>query len=534
MKYVDIRDLPPCSFSPECLRLIDDLDVPTAARAPARLSHIEDFQDRRRLRQLRSHVPGCPTCSALLAKTRQIRSQQRLALHHFLIANEKHVPSTTGAIFAAIQREQALVAPDAMQEVGSGYSLMDVWDEQRVTPAPMQTRRFFQRTRVFQNVLTVATIAAVILAAVGLFNRVTNHSSLGQKSEPSPQQPAHSGNELNTGGWDSVVIGLTLLSATGFTVYNFNVTSSQMTVLFEASQGQSMLNMEEVSSDGQSVLYDVSLPDRQRAYQTFSLADRVQTVYSQADDQAGNALWMDQEHVLVQNMPDSISDIDLQNQSILQWKVAAGHLVFYRQPFLYFTGAQQSDANVLYRIDLAQQDARPQPVTIATPETRFWLSPDGATIYYASEASTAQAGIYAVGSDGSHLRLLRAGAGLPIGFAPDNSLMVLQQVGSHLEIIKLGVTPEQKEQVILANAAPNATSLCGPGAVSLVIPVCDEAVTLEPSGQGLLLHAYYANGAQNLVYDDLAAGASRVIMSLAQDASVQLPGWSRISSAKAA
>src|SRR5690242_14160300 len=99
MKYVDIRDLPPCSFSPQCLRLIDDLDVPAAARSPARLSHIADFQDERQLRQLRSHVPGCPTCSALLLEARRLRSQQRLMLHRFLIANEKRVPSTTSAIF---------------------------------------------------------------------------------------------------------------------------------------------------------------------------------------------------------------------------------------------------------------------------------------------------------------------------------------------------------------------------------------------------------------------------------------------------
>jgi len=70
MKYVDIRDLPPCSFSPQCLRLIDDLDLPPMVPTASRLAYIEDLQDERQLRRLRSHVPGCPTCSALLLEAR--------------------------------------------------------------------------------------------------------------------------------------------------------------------------------------------------------------------------------------------------------------------------------------------------------------------------------------------------------------------------------------------------------------------------------------------------------------------------------
>ncbi|HET8842359.1 MAG TPA: hypothetical protein VFN35_12890, partial [Ktedonobacteraceae bacterium] len=277
MKYVDIRDLPPCSFSPQCLRLIDDLDVPAAARSPARLSHIADFQDERQLRQLRSHVPGCPTCSALLLEARRLRSQQRLMLHRFLIANEKRVPSTTSAIFAAIQREQIQSGQNTVQEVQLANLNETSAHAQNEAPAsapiPLHARFSPQRS-LFQNVLTLATVAAVILAAMGLFYRFSDQSTANSTpSKPTPRLPSAPGTAHY--GWDSVVIGLTLLSASSlarsFTVYNFNVVSSQMKVLFTSAQQGSMMDLEAVSSDGQSLLYRETTLNQQETYKAFSL-----------------------------------------------------------------------------------------------------------------------------------------------------------------------------------------------------------------------------------------------------------------------
>jgi hypothetical protein len=107
--------------------------------------------------------------------------------------------------------------------------------------------------------------------------------------------------------------------------------------------------------------------------------------------------------------------------------------------------------------------------------------------------------------------------------------MLLQQDGNRLEVIQMGATPGAPEHVVLADAAPGATSLCGPSGTLAIIAVCDQNAALQPYGNGLLLHAYYANGSQSLVYDDLLAGTSHAIRSLAADASVQLPGWSKLS-----
>jgi hypothetical protein len=532
MKSVDIKDLPPCSYSPECLRLIDDLDVPSVASIPMRLSHIDDLQDQRRLRQLRSHVPGCPTCSALLAETRRMRSQQRTILHHFLIANETHVPSTTGAIFAAIRREQALVEECASQDMYAPLPdemLSSPLPEPEKPPSSVSPKRFPQRRNLLRNFLTLATVAAVILAAIGLLDRFTNHLSTSKLGPP------HSDAQVNNYSWDSMVIGLSTLSMTGFTVYNFNATNDQTTILFASTQNIAKVNLEEVSSDGLSLLYDVGSPAQQMTYETFSDRFSSQNLYSLSSDQAGNAIWMDSEHVLVQKMSGAVLELDSQTHLVQHsWFVQTSKLTFYHQPFLYFTDEEQTGPNVLYRINLAQVNAAPQLVAESAPDTHFWLNSDGTTVFYANRGDFGKEGIYAVNSDGTHLHILRSGPGLPIGYTENDGLMLMQQVGTQVEVIKLGVPPQQQEQVVFSDAAPHATSFCSPSGTALIIQLCAPNIALEPHGRGLLLHAYYADGSHSLVYDNLLTGTSQKILSLAADAQVQLPGWSKLSPKKTA
>jgi hypothetical protein len=537
MKYVDIRDLPPCALSPQCLRLLDDLDLPATPRARARLFYIDDLQDERQLRQLRSHVSGCPTCSALLAEARHTRTQQRAMLHHFLIANEQRVPAATQAIFVALRREQAqqeeapsqkrpsrnlaLAAPASSQDETSIASPL------ALHPRPTQLRNFFQ------NILTLATVVAVILAAVGLLNRASNPSA--SSTSPSPAHPEHPASGTNTDDWNSMVIGLTILSATGvatsFTVYSFNSANSQLETLFTSPKTISDMRLEQVSDDGQSLLYDVTSPDQQTTYTTFSAQVGSHNFYHLGAHLAGNAIWMDADHILAQSRQDVVLEVDAHNGNQQHtWPLKVGRLTFYKSPFLYFMGAQNLLTDALYRINLAQANATPQQVTARTPNPRFWLSPDGTTVFYTNKGPIGTEGIYAVSSDGTHERLLRSGPGIPIGYAKDNALMLLQQVGTRAEVIKLGETAQQKEQVVLSNVAPQATSLCGPANVGAVMTLCDQNIALVPYGHGLLLHAYYADGSHRLIYDDLATGTSRQIFTVPRNAHVQLPGWSRITS----
>lgn len=542
MKYVDIRDLPPCSFSPQCLRLIDDLDMPSAVSVPSQLSYIGDLQDQRELRKLRSHVPGCPTCSALLAEARRMRTQQRMMLYHFLIANERQVPSTTGAIFEALRREQAQDEERSSQKLRSHSQDLTLFppparqdDELPLSPLPFRSRSP-QRRSLFQNFLTLATVAAVILAAVGLLNRVTNPpgtASPASSSSHSNQQPARQNPPVNDYGWNSVVIGLTLISATSvvksFTFYNYNTASDQWEELTNSTQQWSEVSMEGVSQDGQSLLYESTDMARHKIYSIYSPASGTHELYQLNAGPGGNAIWMDSGHVLVQNTSGTISELDTATGSVQNsWPIKTSRLTFYHQPFLYFIGAQNMAADALYRLDLAQAHAPVQRVTQATANTRFWFSVDGTTVFYANRDSSGEEGIYAVSSDGTHARLLRAGPGIPIGYAANNALMLLQQVGQKLQVVQMGATSKEPEQVIFSDAAPGATSLCGASSVMLVIQICDQNVALAPYGHGLLLNAYYANGSHSLVYDNLATGQTRLLRRLPASTGVQLPGWSKI------
>ena len=545
MKYVDIRDLPPCSFSPQCLRLIDDLDMPVAAPMPTRFAYIEDLQDERHLRQLRSHVPGCPTCSALLIDARRLRTQQRMMLYHFMTTNERRVPATSSAIFEAIRREnragEASVArtPDtyAREQRVPKYTFTSQDAVLAPSPIPLYSRAL-QRRRLFHNMLTLATVAAVILAAIGVLNRFTARP--GATSSPSlPNQSPPSGPVVNNDGWNSVLIGLTVFSAASmvksFTFYNYDTSNDQTTPVLSMTQTLAAVNMESVSENGQSLLYDETSTNQQKTYKTFSPATSTHIIYQAGANLGGNAVWMDTTHILVQNIGGGVQEVNAQTGIFQQtWPLKTGSLTFYRQPFLYFIGAENLETSALYRANLTQANPTPQRITNPSPDTRFWLSIDGTTIFYTNRGSSGVQGIYAVGSDGTNFRLLRPGPGIPIGYADDNSLMVLDQVKGKFQVSKLGATPGMREQVMLSDAAPGAVSLCGIADLEAVVKLCDQNIALAPYGHGLLLHAWYANGTNSLVYDNLDTGASRVIRNLSSGTSVQLPGWSKMSIAHTA
>ncbi len=539
MKYVDIRGLPPCALSPQCLRLLDELDVLPMARAPARLSYIDDLQDERQLRQIRAHVSGCSTCSSLLAEARHLRTQQRTMLHHFLIANEQRVPATTQTIFVALRHEQAQQEKEHTRTKRAYTRARASSDSQQYANAPLalplalHTRTTQQRS-LLQHMLTLVTVVAVILAAVGLLNRVANPSTASTSAPPHPQHP-ESG--ANNEGWNSVIIGLTLISVTSLiksmTVYDFNTTNGQLSTLLTSQPDISDMHLEEISKDGQNLLYDAISPDQHMTtYTTFSASSGSHAFYHLSTRFAGNALWMDADHVLTQNMQGIVSELNVQS-GVTQhaWSLNATRLTFYHAPFLYFTATEKGVAHALYRLDLTQSGAVPQQVTAPLSNTRFWLSPTGDTIFYTRNGQSGEQGIYAVSSDGTNEHLLYSGSGIPIGYAEDNTLMVLQQVGTQVQVIKLGATAQGKEHIVFANAAPQATSLCEPASVVPIIALCDQNIVLAPYGHGLLLHAYYANGSHGLVYDDLTNGTSRKILPMSGDTTVQLPGWSRMPSA---
>ncbi len=129
MWQVDLLSLPPCSLSTDCLRLLDDLDKSGNAQQLEQVSFTEDIQDEQLLDQLLLHLPGCPTCIAVLAHARSVRFQQRAMLWDFLIESESSVSTTISGIFVAIRREQRKGLRSGVPDKRMGYYLPQISQE---------------------------------------------------------------------------------------------------------------------------------------------------------------------------------------------------------------------------------------------------------------------------------------------------------------------------------------------------------------------------------------------------------------------
>ncbi len=134
----------------------------------------------------------------------------------------------------------------------------------------------------------------------------------------------------------------------------------------------------------------------------------------------------------------------------------------------------------------------------------------------------------AVNTNGSNLQLPRPYPdATPIGFAADNSLEFMRQVNGKLQVWKIGATP-QWDTVVRSDVAPGAISLCSTPVNAGLTLICGENIALSPYGRGLVVHAFYADGSSQLVFDDLTTDQTEVLQSLDQNTQVQLPGWDRL------
>jgi hypothetical protein len=311
-------------------------------------------------------------------------------------------------------------------------------------------------------------------------------------------------------------------------IYNYNPASGKRTELVPSSQAPADVQLDGVSPDGHNLLYQAST-NGHTLYSTLMPVNGKGFFYELSDVDAGNAIWMDSGHVLVATMHNGVELVDINRGASknLFPTLRVDRLVFYHNPYMYFVGA-----SALYRINSVSADSTPQVVTIsaAGKGSSFWLSPDGSTIYYADSEDTGGTGIHSVSSDGTRAvevlsgDVTPAGYVKPIGFADDNSLEAIRVNSGKFQVIKYAASGEQF-QVVVDDAAPQAISLCGP---EVAVPMCDGNVVLAPSGHGLVVNAFYPDGYQRVWFDDLATGKKSLLMKLASDMHVQLPGWDRI------
>jgi hypothetical protein len=552
MKHVDLPGLPPCSMSTQCLRLLDDLDLPTAALSFEQVSSTsaKDTQDERLLEQLNVHIPNCPTCSAVLARARRIRSQQRAVLRDYLIEAEFRVPSTTQQIFTAIEKEQK--SPSQSKQKRFGYYLEEIVmppgvqkqnGNHKLPTDPLSLSRF---QRLLGNSLTLATVAALIFAALGIFGHFLIHPSSQKAVVPEGQLPVKGTSSTpavnaspTTGisptatatvapafdGWNGVVI-ITRSGAANTLINTYNYLSGDNRSL--ARTGADM-QFDGVSPNGRNMLYQQSSSGHTMYFTLNQLPDRG-FFYELNDSNALSAIWMpDSLHVLIATVNQGVIKVDTRtghSEPFLPSLRTQG-VKFYHDSYLYFLGSSEGAIDTLFRINIA--NGTMQQVTFRSMGADFWLSPDGSMVYFKDGGPAGQFAIYAVNSDGTKNRAIRPD-GTPIGFAADNSLVVMREVNGQFQVVQLGSSPQQ-DKVLMADVAPGAVSLCDPSfeVNAATGAICDTTnIALAPYAHGLIVEASYPDGSRKVWSDDLITSKQFVLLTPANATEVLVPGWDRI------
>jgi hypothetical protein len=553
------RGLPLCSLSAQCLRLLDELDSSNDV-----FVSLDDIRDERMLEQLREHIPTCPTCTATLAQARHIRAQQRAALRDLLAESEQKVPSTTSQIFAAIHKNVIL----SESEESAHQANTDLGDlpleETGVTPqseqlngwhSPSAPLSFMPRSRVIlRNVLTLAAVATLILASVALFGHMVmmrSHPSAAttpvsstkiaqqstgaaSRTTPPPSSPSPASSAPAVGksstpaptsdGWNSVMIASS--TANGQLVSNYNYQSGAGVQLTGQQPLPAKVQFDGISPDGMNLLYQFTSSD-QTMYYTLSQSSNASFFFTANEDNARNAIWLDAGDVLIATQDNGVVEVNIQTGQAQPFLPNLNNAVlkFVHNGFLYFVRGEGRNGSALYRVNIATGAV--QLLTFRSPGGSFWLSPDGSTISFKANGPAGLPGIYAVSSNGTNPRMLPQN-GVPIGYAADNSLMIMQQDGNgNFEVVKLGSTPSQ-DQVISANVAPGAISICPqntppPG----IVPICDNAVALAPYGHALVVQATYADGSHQVLSLDLTTG-NRVTLQVPASSTLVLLGWDKL------
>ncbi|MEO6892376.1 MAG: hypothetical protein ABI456_21935, partial [Ktedonobacteraceae bacterium] len=436
----------------------------------------------------------------------------------------------------SVQRDQVLLsdaAPGAISISGDGFALAPYGYKlvvQAVKPDGSISVLAYdlavaQKSQPVHILNIPAPIAPAAVQLVGWDQLPVTHPGGGVSPTPTPSPV----------GWNGVIVSsspLPVSPTSPLDVENYNYLDGHHQAP-GSSTGHTLppgAQLDGISPGGVNLAYHLFSGGR-TVYSTLSLDQTfpvVDNFYSMSG-QGGNAVWMDS-HTLLVNAVNTIVKVDIQTntESIVLASLGTPHLVFYRAPFLYFIGGETRETGALYRISIAGGQPL-QLVTMPSPGSTFWLSPDGRTVYYVNKGAGGLAGIYAVYSNGMNLHRLR-GDGVPIGYAPDNSLIIMRQVGVQFEVVQLGATPQQDE-VLLSNVAPpGAVSLCGTAVPVGIMPICNSDIALAPYAHALVIQAYYKDGTHKVISYDLDSPSQEGTLLLTADShtQVQLIGWDQL------
>ncbi|HVB59718.1 MAG TPA: hypothetical protein VNE61_00865 [Ktedonobacteraceae bacterium] len=532
------RGVPSCPLTAHCLRLQDVLEHNAALD--------DEPAERALIAELRGHVPHCPTCSAALAQTRAVRNQQRAAFVGLLEEGERRVPATVERIQHAIRREaqtrQSLPIGDMPTQ-----RIEMVGGQRRARRDQHSAARLVnpRRTIVWRNVAAAAMAAVVILAATVLFSHRSLLPGGGPAVQPttttqvqhqtvSPTQSTAS--DLSStpsatkspgsalfGGWNAAMIAAPSGNSGLYAVKNYNYTNG-----FSAALNSSPLpantHFDGIPLDGQDLLYQYASSNHVYYARLLTPFANTGFFYELNADNAGNAIWTpDSRHVLINTKNMGIIEVDSvtgQETAFLP-QLVAYELLAYHSDYLYYIGDN---------LDVDRVNVTTGAIQILTGHSMnsaIWISPDKTTLYWMNTGPAGQPGISAVNLTTLNTEFLRS-SGEPVGFAADNALLTVQLINGQVQIVQVGMTPQQ-DQVVFANAAPGATSLC---AATMATPgqICDNFIAMAPYGHAVIVQGTNADGSYHLWSDDLVTGQQLPLDAASgSHAAAQLLGWDRLS-----
>jgi hypothetical protein len=348
---------------------------------------------------------------------------------------------------------------------------------------------------------------------------------------PAPTKAATSPAAYN--GWNSIAVAF-LTNANEWIVTNSNYQNGYTQPLTQ--YGIYKPTFDGFASSGQDLLYQTSSSGQTMYYTVFSPRPRTGFFYELNDASAGNAIWMpDSRHVLILSHNNGVFEVDVQTgqaQKVLSLPVQQTdmlNLEFYRAGYLYFRGTNLCLGS-LCRVRINSSDLTLHQLSSRQMNPTFFISPDDTMIYYRNTGPVGEPGLYAVRSDGTQSQLLRQD-GAPVGFAADNSLVYMREVNGKFQVVKLGATLAQ-DQVIFANAAPGAVSLCtrGEAPPDPSLAICSDQVAFAPYGHAIEVQATFADGTNKVWNTNLITG-KQFILQVGHGAGtpVTLLGWDRVS-----
>ena len=106
--------------------------------------------------------------------------------------------------------------------------------------------------------------------------------------------------------------------------------------------------------------------------------------------------------------------------------------------------------------------------------------------------------------------------------------MIMRNSNGRFQIVKVGAT-RQQDQVVFADAAPGAVSLCPRNVLGNEGNICDYNIALAPYDHAAIVQATFADGTNKLWSDNLITKKQFILqVGVGSGTLVQLLGWDRL------